>query len=310
MQTITLDGCSLTRSQLQDLAEGRARIALAAEALRAVERSAAFLDAQVRRGEPIYGVTTGFGSNADKLLGAHRARDELPGGDPEPRDGSLLEELQHNLILTHAVCVGEAFAPEVVRAMLAIRINTLLRGHSGIRVQTLQALAQLFNRGVLPVVPQLGSVGASGDLAPLSHLAIVLLGGGEAFYEGQRLPGGEALRRAGLAPLRLSYKEGLALNNGTAQMLACAVLAVQRLQHQVQRQEDGPRLGELRLPATQAGRAGLPHRMGARGARLGVRPPAPVLAGRGSQELRQERRVQQDGGRHAQPLPRHRRGER
>ena len=230
MQTITLDGCSLTRAQLQDLADGRAHIALAAEALRAVERSAAFLDAQVRRGEPIYGVTTGFGSNADKLLGAHRARDELPGGDPEPRDGSLLEELQHNLILTHAVCVGEAFAPEVVRAMLAIRINTLLRGHSGIRVQTLQALAQLFNRGVLPVVPQLGSVGASGDLAPLSHLAIVLLGGGEALYEGQRLPGGEALRRAGLAPLRLSYKEGLALNNGTAQMLACAVLAVQRLQ--------------------------------------------------------------------------------
>ncbi len=138
--------------------------------------------------------------------------------------------MQHNLILTHAVCVGEPFAPEVVRAMLAIRINTLMRGHSGVRVATLEALAAMLNRGIVPVVPQLGSVGASGDLAPLSHLAIVLLGGGEAFFEGERMPGAEALRRAGLEPVRLSYKEGLALNNGTAQMLACAALALDRLQ--------------------------------------------------------------------------------
>ncbi len=106
--------------------------------------------------------------------------------------------------------------------MLVIRINTLMRGHSGIRVETLQALAAMLNAGVVPVVPKKGSVGASGDLAPLSHLAIVLLGGGEAFFEGERMPGAEALRRAGLAPVRLSFKEGLALNNGTAQMLATA----------------------------------------------------------------------------------------
>src|SRR3546814_2040840 len=104
--------------------------------------------------------------------------------------------------------------------MLGIRINTLLKGHSGIRVETLQALAAMLNAGVVPVVPQLGSVGASGDLAPLSHLAIVLLGGGEAFYQGERMPGAQALERAGLQPVSLSYKEGLALNNGTAQMLA------------------------------------------------------------------------------------------
>src|SRR5690606_19398442 len=133
-------------------------------------------------------------------------------------------------IVTHAVCVGEPFAPEVVRAMLCIRVNTLLKGHSGIRVQTLQALAAMLNAGVVPVVPQLGSVGASGDLAPLSHLAIVLLGGGEAFSEGQRMPGADALRRAGLQPVSLSYKEGLALNNGTAQMLATGMLAVQKLE--------------------------------------------------------------------------------
>jgi histidine ammonia-lyase len=105
-----------------------------------------------------------------------------------------------------------------------------MRGHSGIRTQTLQALAAMLNAGIVPVVPKLGSVGASGDLAPLSHLAIVLLGGGEAFYQGERLPGAEALRRAGLAPVTLSHKEGLALNNGTAQMLATGVLAIARLE--------------------------------------------------------------------------------
>lgn len=224
---VRLDGRSLTRAQVLEVARG-AQVVLDERALQGVARAAAFLAEQVRREEPIYGVSTGFGSNADKLLGAHPLRDELPGAAPSGR--SLHAELQHNLIVTHAVCVGEPFAPEVVRAMLCIRINTLLRGHSGVRVETLQALAAMLNAGVVPVVPQLGSVGASGDLAPLSHLAIVLLGGGEAFFRGERLPGTEALRRAGLAPLTLSYKEGLALNNGTAQMLACGVLALARME--------------------------------------------------------------------------------
>ncbi len=226
--TIRLDGRSLTRAQLVAIAHG-AGVELDAGQLPAVQRAADFLAEQVRREEPIYGVTTGFGSNADRLLGAHHLRDELPGATANA-EVTLHEELQRNLIITHAVCVGEPFAPEIVRAMLAIRINTLMRGHSGIRVETLQALAAMLNAGVVPVVPQLGSVGASGDLAPLSHLAIVLLGGGEAFYEGERLPGAEALQRAGLERVRLSYKEGLALNNGTAQMLACGVLAVDRLE--------------------------------------------------------------------------------
>ena len=232
---ITLDGNSLTREQLVAIACSGARIELDEAQLVHVQRAADFLADKVGCGEPIYGVTTGFGSNADKLLGAHRARDELPGGNPEPPDGirqgeTLLEELQHNLVITHAVCVGKPFSAEVVRAMLAIRINTLMRGHSGIRVSTLKALARLLEHDVIPVIPEKGSVGASGDLAPLSHLAIVLLGGGEAFHDGERVPGGEALRRAGLEPVRLSFKEGLALNNGTAQMLACAVLALDRLE--------------------------------------------------------------------------------
>ncbi|HET8819877.1 MAG TPA: aromatic amino acid ammonia-lyase [Xanthomonadaceae bacterium] len=227
MKPIRLDGRSLTRAQLVAVSRG-ATVELDADALQAVDRAAAFLAEQVRREEPIYGVSTGFGSNADKLLGGHPMRD--PGLEAAGAPRSLHEALQTNLIVTHAVCVGEPFAPDVVRAMLCIRINTLLRGHSGIRVATLQALAAMLNAGVVPVVPQLGSVGASGDLAPLSHLAIVLLGGGEAWFDGERMHGDEALRRAGLSPVTLSYKEGLALNNGTAQMLACGVLALQQLE--------------------------------------------------------------------------------
>ncbi|KAF1717618.1 histidine ammonia-lyase [Pseudoxanthomonas yeongjuensis] len=226
MKPIRLDGQSLTRDQLVAIACG-ASVGLDPGALKAVARAADFLAEQVRREEPIYGVSTGFGSNADKLLGAHPLRDELPGAQKSGR--SLHEELQNNLIITHAVCVGEPMSAEVVRAMLGIRINTLLRGHSGIRVQTLEAMAAMLNAGIVPVVPELGSVGASGDLAPLSHLALVLLGGGEAFYEGERMPGAQALQRAGLTPVKLSYKEGLALNNGTAQMLAMGVLSLHKL---------------------------------------------------------------------------------
>ncbi|MEP6632725.1 MAG: aromatic amino acid ammonia-lyase, partial [Luteimonas sp.] len=225
--SVLLDGLSLTRSQLVAVARG-ADVRLDDGALRKVARAAEFLAKQARREEPIYGVSTGFGSNADKLLGAHPLRDELPGATPSGR--SLYETLQHNLIVSHAVCVGEPFAANVVRAMLCIRINTLLRGHSGIRVETLQAMAAMLNAGIVPVVPQLGSVGASGDLAPLSHLAIVLLGGGEAFFGGKRITGADALQRAGLKPVSLSYKEGLALNNGTAQMLATGVLALDKFE--------------------------------------------------------------------------------
>jgi histidine ammonia-lyase len=223
MKSIRLTGLDLHAEQVLAVAYG-ASVALDAEQLDKVAATADFLAEQVTEQQPLYGISTGFGSNADKLLGAHPIRDSRRSGE------TLLQELQRNLIITHAVCVGEPFAPEVVRAMMVIRINTLMRGHSGIRVETLQALAALLNAGVVPVVPKLGSVGASGDLAPLSHLAIVLLGGGEAFYQGQRISGAQALEQAGLKPITLSHKEGLALNNGTAQMLATGVLAVAKLE--------------------------------------------------------------------------------
>ncbi len=130
---------SLTRAQLVSVARSGAAVTLDRKQLERVQRAADFLADKVSCGEPTYGVTTGFGSNADKLLGAHRLRDELPGGNPHAPDGSLLEELQRNLIITHAVCVGKPFDEDVVRAMLLIRINTLMRGHSGIRVSTLEA---------------------------------------------------------------------------------------------------------------------------------------------------------------------------
>ena len=221
---VLLDGRSLTRDQLVAVATGAA-VRLDPEALRAVARAAHFLAEQVRREEPIYGVSTGFGSNADKLLGAHPLRDELPGAEPSGR--SLHEELQHNLIVTHAVCVGPPLPADVVRAMLCIRINTLLRGHSGIRVQTLERCrAAQRRRGAGGA--ELGSVGASAT-SRRSHLAIVLLGGGRR-STGPAHARRRALAAAGLAPVRLSYKEGLALNNGTAQMLATGALALHRLE--------------------------------------------------------------------------------
>lgn len=222
-QPVVLDGHSLSIDGLLKIANG-AHVQLDEAQLVKVRKAADFLAEQVKKEEPIYGVTTGFGSNANRLLGAHHARKENDTGK------TLTEELQDNLITTHAVCVGEPFAPEVVRAMMGIRINTLMRGHSGIREQTLQALVDMHNSGIVPVIPQLGSVGASGDLAPLSHLAIVLLGGGEAFVDGERVTGAKALEMKGLKPVTLSYKEGLALNNGTAQMLATGILSLDRLE--------------------------------------------------------------------------------
>lgn len=222
-EPVVLDGHSLSIDGLLKIANG-AHVQLDEAQLVKVRKAADFLAEQVKKEEPIYGVTTGFGSNANRLLGAHHARRENDTGK------TLTEELQDNLITTHAVCVGEPFAPEVVRAMMGIRINTLMRGHSGIRERTLRALVDMHNSGIVPVIPQLGSVGASGDLAPLSHLAIVLLGGGEAFVDGKRVNGAKALEMKGLTPVTLSYKEGLALNNGTAQMLATGILSLDRLE--------------------------------------------------------------------------------
>lgn len=223
-RTVVLDGRRLARADVVAIARHGATVQLDETALLRVRATADFLAAQLEKGEPLYGVTTGFGSNAEKLLSHRRQRPaSLSGADA---DEPLVAELQRKLIESHAVCIGTPLPADVVRAMMAIRINTLMQGHSGVREVTLRQLCACLAADVLPVIPAQGSVGASGDLAPLSHLALMLLGRGEATLRGERMPAAEALASIGLPPLVLSFKEGLALNNGTTLMLAIGVLAL------------------------------------------------------------------------------------
>jgi histidine ammonia-lyase len=206
---IRINGKSLTLSQVTAVARRGAHVVLSAAARRSMARSRAHVERAVRGHTVVYGVTTGFGWFQNVSI------------PPEK-----LRELQRNLILSHCAGVGEPFPGEVVRAMLLLRANALAKGYSGVRVSTVERLLDMLNRGVHPVVPSQGSVGASGDLAPLSHMTAVLIGEGEAEYKGKRMGGRRALRAAGLAPVVLEAKEGLALNNGTQAMTAVAALAV------------------------------------------------------------------------------------
>ena len=209
MQIVTIDGHSLSLQDLIRVARGGARAQLAHGAIASMAASRAIVDACVDEGLVRYGITTGFGKFSDVVI----SREDN-------------ETLQRNLIMSHACGVGEPFCDEIVRAMLLLRANALAVGRSGIRPSTVEALLALLNACVVPLVPQLGSLGASGDLAPLAHLALVLMGMGEALYGGQRMGGGEALAAAGLRPVALAAKEGLALINGTQAMTAVGALAV------------------------------------------------------------------------------------
>jgi len=214
LNPIPLDGESLTIDQVVAVAHGepgKPRVTLTDDAQRRVSRAAEAVQTLLARGEVAYGITTGFGAFKDRII---------------PPDE--VTQLQRNILMSHAVGAGEPFDRATTRAIMLIRANTLSRGHSGIRLRTLQTLLDMLNRGVHPVIPQKGSLGASGDLAPLAHMSLVLLGEGEAEYRGQILPGGEALRRAGLAPISLAAKEGLALTNGTAVMCALGALEAYR----------------------------------------------------------------------------------
>ncbi len=208
---ILLDGQSLTLAQLIAIADGVATVGLAPDAAVRVDAARAVVDRKAAGDEAVYGINTGFGALAETAI---------------PRDA--LGTLQLNLLRSHAAGVGEPLPVRAVRASMALRANALAKGFSGIRRGTLERLIDLVNRRVHPRVPSRGSVGASGDLAPLAHLALVLVGEGEATV-GDRvtwLPGGEALRAAGLDPITLESKEGLALINGTQPSTAVAALAV------------------------------------------------------------------------------------
>ena len=209
---ILLTGDGLTLAELVAVARRGAPASLAPEARRRVEASRAVIDRAVAEDRVVYGVTTGFGKFADVVI-------------PHEK----LADLQLNLVRSHAAGVGAPLPEDAVRALMLLRANCLAKGFSGVRPETLEALLALLNAGVHPVVPSQGSVGASGDLAPLAHLALALVGEGEAVHRGRRQPAAEALHAAGITPVALKAKEGLALINGTQMMTAIGALALDAL---------------------------------------------------------------------------------
>ena len=214
MNELIINGENLTFEQVLAVADGKPnapRVVLSETAKEKVERSAKAVEILIERGEIAYGITTGFGAFKDKIIS--RAEVEL---------------LQKNILLSHAVGVGKPFDIPATRAIMLIRANTLARGFSGIKLSTLELLIEFINRGVHPVIPEKGSLGASGDLAPLAHMSLPLIGEGEAEIGGEILDGRSALEKAGLTPIIIAAKEGLALTNGTTVMTAVGVLQVAR----------------------------------------------------------------------------------
>lgn len=201
----------LTLEDVERVAAGLAAVQLADDARAPVEAARAMVDQAVREERVVYGITTGFGALSEVVIPPGRIR-----------------ELQVNLIRSHAAGVGEPLPIDETRAIMLLRANVLTLGHSGVRPQVIELLLECLNRGIHPVIPSRGSVGASGDLAPLSHLALVLIGEGEAIVDGTRMSGADALARAGLEPLVLEAKEGLALNNGTQVHTGIGILALLR----------------------------------------------------------------------------------
>ncbi len=209
IKSIQIDGDSLSLEELVAVARFGAEVEIKKEALAAMEKSRRMVEKILEKGEPVYGVNTGFGALSQVSVDAEQAG-----------------QLQNNLILSHAVGCGNPLPVETVRAMLLLRANALSKGCSGVRPQIVSTLVEMLNRKVHPIVPEKGSLGASGDLAPLAHMSLVLLGCGEAEYKGEIMPGKKAMELAGLKTFSLQAKEGLALTNGTQCMAAIGALAL------------------------------------------------------------------------------------
>jgi histidine ammonia-lyase len=189
MKTILLDGERLTLEDVLEVAEARARVKISPSVEKKVKQSRDFIEKALDEDEKIYGVTTGFGLLSDQII-----------------DHSQIEELQRNLIRSHSVGVGPSFDEVTTRAIMLLRANVIAMGYSGVRMELLKRLVDMINKGVHPRVPEQGSVGASGDLAPLAHLASVLMGEGEAIFKGRVMPGEKAMAMAGIPVVTLKAK--------------------------------------------------------------------------------------------------------
>lgn len=209
MENILITGHTLTLEELAAVCRENAPVALSPEAKQRILESRQVVDMLVDEAAVVYGITTGFGKFSDVTI----TQDEC-------------KQLQRNLIVTHAVGAGDPFPRDVARGIMLLRVNNLAKGFSGTRLELVETLVAMLNRGVTPVIPQKGSLGASGDLAPLSHMVLPMLGLGQAEYEGEVLPGDVAMARAGIPTVELVAKEGLALINGTQAMTSVGALAV------------------------------------------------------------------------------------
>lgn len=206
---IIIDGLSLTLDQLEDVARKGRPVKLCPAARERVEVCRRQVDTLVQEGRVVYGITTGIGKFCNQVIAA-----------------DVAETLQKNIIRSHATAVGEPLREDQARAVVLLRANSLARGHSGIRTETLETLLTLLNKGINPVIPAKGSLGASGDLAPLAHMALAVMGEGEVFFRGRRMPAAEAFAASGITPVTLGAKEGLALINGTQVMAGVGALAL------------------------------------------------------------------------------------
>jgi histidine ammonia-lyase len=209
MKSIVLGNDGMTLKDLIAIARHKAEIRLTSEAENRIQRTRHLIDQWVHERKTIYGITTGFGALSDVII--------------SPQD---TRRLQKNILMSHAAGVGRPLSREQVRAIMALRIKDLAKGNSSIHLKTVRQMMALLNLGIVPVIPEKGSVGASGDLCPLAHLALVLIGLGEAYYQGQRLPAAEALEKCRLKPMTLDSGEGLSLVNGTQVMTGIGGLAV------------------------------------------------------------------------------------
>ena len=211
---LELDGQRLSLARIAAVAAAQESVSLSGSARQRVEKSRLIVEKIVAEGRTVYGVNTGFGRLSDMRI-----------------DPSELRALQLNLVRSHACGLGPPLSIAEARAMLLLRANVLALGYSGARPLIIETLIAMLERGVHPLIPEKGSVGASGDLAPLAHLALTVIGEGEAFYKGERMASIDALKRAGIEPVELEAKEGLALLNGTQGMAAVGGLALHRAEN-------------------------------------------------------------------------------